>query len=182
MATGIVKSFNQFKGYGFIRLESGGNDVFVHLSAVQNAGLVALRKGQRLSFDIFDNKGRAAAKNLRLECSIDSGTTSGQVPLECSIAENGLKKMSPKASPDTKPRSPITRAALELAIAEAVRESDPELEPLVAVIVERIVPDRPGGANWAIKGIKYGKTERDRCSAAVSKRVEEVQCEFELSD
>ena len=79
-------------------------------------------------------------------------------------------------------RTPITRAALELAIAEAVRDSSPECGALIAIIVERVVPASPGGANWGVKGVRYGKAERDRCSAAILACVEEGQREFELAD
>jgi cold shock protein len=67
MATGTVKLFSSSKGYGFIRMDSSCADVFVHLSAVQQAGLAELRKGQKLSFEIFDN-GQVAAKNLSVTC------------------------------------------------------------------------------------------------------------------
>ena len=63
MTTGTVKSFNRSKGYGFIKTV-GGADVFVHLSAVRTAGFRDLRKGQKVSFEIFDNQGKAAARNL----------------------------------------------------------------------------------------------------------------------
>lgn len=79
-------------------------------------------------------------------------------------------------------RSSITRAALELTIAEAVRESDPQCEPLVGIIVERIVPKSPGGANWEVKAVKYGKADRERCSAAIARVVEVGLREFEISD
>ena len=62
MATGTVKSFNPAKGYGFIKTDTGGVEVFVHLSAIREAGLADLRKGQKISFEIFDNQGKAAAK------------------------------------------------------------------------------------------------------------------------
>ncbi len=65
MTTGTVKSFNPSRGYGFIKTE-GGADVFVHLSAVRTAGFRDLRKGQKVSFEIFDNQGKAAAKNLQI--------------------------------------------------------------------------------------------------------------------
>jgi cold shock protein len=67
MAIGTVKSFNSAKGYGFIRTDTGGAEVFLHLSAVREAGLPDLRKGQKISFEIFDNQGKAAAKNLHTE-------------------------------------------------------------------------------------------------------------------
>jgi hypothetical protein len=82
----------------------------------------------------------------------------------------------------TTERTPIARAALELAIAEAVRASSPECSALIAIIVERVVPASPGGANWGVKGIRYGKAERDRCSAVIAACVEEGQREFVLAD
>jgi len=65
MARGIVKWFNATKGYGFIQPESGGNDVFVHISAVERAGLKSLFEGQQVQYDIVDNRGRSAAENLK---------------------------------------------------------------------------------------------------------------------
>ena len=66
MATGTVKWFNEQKGYGFIQPESGGNDIFVHISAVQRAGLASLTEGQRVSFELEkDNRsGKMAATQL----------------------------------------------------------------------------------------------------------------------
>jgi CspA family cold shock protein len=67
MNTGTVKWFNAQKGYGFIQPESGGNDVFVHISAVERAGMSALNEGQRVSFDLVADRrsGKSAAENLR---------------------------------------------------------------------------------------------------------------------
>ena len=65
MTTGTVKSFNRSNGYGFIKTE-GGADVFVYLTAVRTAGFRDLRKGQEVSFEIFDNQGKAAARNLHI--------------------------------------------------------------------------------------------------------------------
>ena len=56
MATGTVKWFNEQKGYGFIQPEAGGSDVFVHISAVQRAGLAGLTEGQRVSFELEKDK------------------------------------------------------------------------------------------------------------------------------
>lgn len=65
MATGIVKWFNPTKGYGFIAPDTGGKDVFVHISAVQKAGLRTLNEGQKLGFDVEQQQnGRSAAVNL----------------------------------------------------------------------------------------------------------------------
>lgn len=66
MANGKVKWFNSTKGYGFIQPEDGSNDVFVHVSAVQSAGLNGLEDGQRVSYELVENKGRTAAANLEL--------------------------------------------------------------------------------------------------------------------
>ena len=67
MATGTVKFFNTQKGFGFIQPSDGGKDVFVHISAVEKAGLNGLREGQNVSFDIVNERGKSAAGNLRAE-------------------------------------------------------------------------------------------------------------------
>ena len=69
MPTGTVKWFNSVKGYGFIQPDDGGADVFVHISAVERAGLRGLNEGQRVGFDLQRDpkKGKSAAANLRLE-------------------------------------------------------------------------------------------------------------------
>ena len=66
MATGTVKWFNAQKGYGFIQPETGGADVFVHISAVERAGMDNLREGQKLSYELEQGqRGRVSAVNLR---------------------------------------------------------------------------------------------------------------------
>ncbi len=65
MATGTVKWFNPAKGFGFIEPEGGGNDVFVHISAVEGAGMGTLTEGQRVSFDVVTERGKQAAGNLK---------------------------------------------------------------------------------------------------------------------
>jgi CspA family cold shock protein len=64
MASGTVKWFNTTKGFGFIAPDGGGKDVFVHITAVQRAGLQSLNEGQRVSFDIVDDKKGKKAENL----------------------------------------------------------------------------------------------------------------------
>src|SRR6476660_6346096 len=58
MTTGTVKFFNESKGYGFIAPDEGGNDAFVHISAVERAGMRTLREGNRLSYDLEENRGK----------------------------------------------------------------------------------------------------------------------------
>lgn len=67
MATGTVKWFNTQKGYGFIQPDNGGSDVFVHISAVQRAGWMELRDGQKVSFEIESDRrtGKQSAGNLQ---------------------------------------------------------------------------------------------------------------------
>ena len=65
MATGTVKWFNTTKGYGFIEPEDGSKDVFVHISAVERAGMSGLNEGQRISFDLVSGQnGKSSAENL----------------------------------------------------------------------------------------------------------------------
>ncbi len=66
MAQGTVKWFNTTKGYGFIQPTDGGKDVFVHISAVQQAGLTELQEGQELSYEIVENRGKESAGDLKL--------------------------------------------------------------------------------------------------------------------
>ncbi len=65
MAIGTVKWFNPTKGFGFIQPESGSADVFVHISAVEKAGLGTLNEGQRVSYDVIEERGKKAAGNLQ---------------------------------------------------------------------------------------------------------------------
>jgi len=65
MATGTVKWFNPTKGFGFIELEDGSKDAFVHISAVERAGLSSLNEGQKISFELVSGRdGKMAAENL----------------------------------------------------------------------------------------------------------------------
>ena len=66
MATGTVKWFNPTKGYGFIQPKDGGRDVFVHISAVERAGLGSLNEGQTIEYQIVSNRGKESADNLKV--------------------------------------------------------------------------------------------------------------------
>ena len=69
MTTGTVKWFNTQKGFGFIQPETGDKDVFVHISAVERAGLGSLNEGQKVTFDVVADRktGKSSAENLRAE-------------------------------------------------------------------------------------------------------------------
>jgi CspA family cold shock protein len=66
VATGTVKWFNAAKGFGFIQPDSGGKDVFVHISAVEKAGFTGLAEGAKVSYEVISDRGKEAAGNLRI--------------------------------------------------------------------------------------------------------------------
>jgi CspA family cold shock protein len=66
VATGTVKWFNPTKGYGFIQPQGGGKDVFVHISAVERAGLSTLNEGAQVEYEIVSNRGKESAENLKV--------------------------------------------------------------------------------------------------------------------
>jgi CspA family cold shock protein len=66
VATGTVKWFNPNKGFGFIQPDNGGKDVFVHISAVERAGLNTLSEGTKVSYEEKENRGKMSAENLRV--------------------------------------------------------------------------------------------------------------------
>jgi CspA family cold shock protein len=66
VATGTVKWFNATKGFGFIQPDNGGKDVFVHISAVERAGLSSLNEGAKVSYEEMENRGKTSAENLRV--------------------------------------------------------------------------------------------------------------------
>lgn len=66
MSIGTVKWFNTTKGFGFIQPEQGGNDVFVHISALQRAGIQSLQEGQKVSYELATSKGKTSAVNLQV--------------------------------------------------------------------------------------------------------------------
>ena len=85
MPIGNVKFFNDSKGYGFIQQDGGGSDAFVHVSALERAGMRSLREGQRLSFDLEqDNRGKTSAVNL-------NSVEDEQAPLDRDEAEQSAE-------------------------------------------------------------------------------------------
>jgi cold shock protein len=69
MATGTVKWFNPSKGYGFIQPQAGGKDIFVHISAVERAGLSTLNEGQIVQYEVVSNRGKESADRLKIGLS-----------------------------------------------------------------------------------------------------------------
>jgi len=67
MKNGTVKWFNPTKGYGFIQMEDGSRDVFVHITELERAGIANLAEGQKVSFELESNKGKTSAVNLKLQ-------------------------------------------------------------------------------------------------------------------
>jgi len=178
MPTGIVKVFHRSRGYGFIRPETGGEDIFVHRRTLEAAGIKHLRKGQRVSFDQANDLGRPFATSLHLADKADSKAVNG-----VSLSFQGVQKTDVAGEKPDKPvRKPIIRAALEQSLADAVRAVAPECQAFIGVIIERVVPETSGGANWAVKGVRYGRADRDRCEAALGMCLHEKQLEYTLSD
>ena len=86
MTTGTVKFFNENKGFGFIQPDDGGNDAFVHITAVERAGFRSLRQDQRVSYDLEeDRRGKMSAVNLK---SVEEATTASEPAKE---SESGPK-------------------------------------------------------------------------------------------
>jgi hypothetical protein len=85
-------------------------------------------------------------------------------------------------SPEPVAREAIKRAALEAAITAAVKKSDPSCEPFVGIFVERVARSSSNEANWAVKGVKFGRSEREQCNSALSVIIERLKREFEIAD
>jgi CspA family cold shock protein len=97
MPIGTVKFFNENKGYGFIQPDGGGNDAFVHITAVERAGFRTLRQDQRVSYDLQqDNRGKTSAVNLK---SAEEATAE-PTPAEATAAEETIDVPANDAEPE----------------------------------------------------------------------------------
>ena len=122
MPTGIVKWFNGRKGYGFIEPEDGGNDVFVHVTALKDSGIKFLNEGDKVSYELTENRGRMAAGNLTLdgESSTESVDADDDQVEESAAEESSEEESSEEESSE--------EAAEEEAEDEAEEESEEEAE------------------------------------------------------
>ena len=118
MPTGIVKWFNGRKGYGFIEPEDGGNDVFVHVTALKDSVIKFINEGDKVSYELTENRGRMAAGNLTLdgESSAESADSDDD-QVEESVAEESAEEESAEEE-----------AAEEEAEEEAAEEDESEDE------------------------------------------------------
>ena len=118
MPTGIVKWFNGRKGYGFIEPEDGGNDVFVHVTALKDSGIKFLNEGDKVSYELTENRGRMAAGNLTLdgESSAESSDSDDDQVEESAVEESAEEESAEE------------EAAEEEAEEEAVEEDESEEE------------------------------------------------------
>src|SRR5882757_2631322 len=102
MTTGTVKWFNATKGFGFIQPDDGGNDVFVHISAVERAGMGSLNEGQKLSYEakVDSMRGKTSAENLRAMCrEIDPGSSRGCTGVSGSTAPSANEIRARRLNP-----------------------------------------------------------------------------------
>ena len=116
MPTGIVKWFNGRKGYGFIEPEDGGNDVFVHVTALKDSGIKFLNEGDKVSYELTENRGRMAAGNLSLDG--ESSSDSDEAPSD--EVEEAPEEEAPEEE------APEEEAAEEEAAEEDAAEEDSE--------------------------------------------------------
>ena len=121
MPTGIVKWFNGRKGYGFIEPEDGGNDVFVHVTALKDSGIKFLNEGDKVSYELTENRGRMAAGNLSLDG--ESSSDSDEAPsdeVEEATEEDAAEEEAPEEE------APEEEAPEEEAPEEEAAEEDSE--------------------------------------------------------
>ena len=127
MPTGIVKWFNGRKGYGFIEPEDGGNDVFVHVTALKDSGIKFLNEGDKVSYELTENRGRMAAGNLTLdgESSTES-VDADDDQVEESAAEESSEEEAAEEAEEEAAEEAEEEAAEEEAEEEAAEEETEE--------------------------------------------------------
>ena len=177
MPVGTVKLFSRSRGYGFIRPDEGGSDVFVHRTALEETGLKALIKGQRVVFDVREEHGKLVAKNLRVEADKSLSQSETLIP-QVQLVDVEMDSVTETSS--AADRKSISRADLEQSLTDAVRKIAPECVAFVGIIVDGILPETAGGINWTIRGVKYGKADRGKCDAALSMWLQKKQQEYAL--
>ena len=127
MPTGIVKWFNGRKGYGFIEPEDGGNDVFVHVTALKDSGIKFLNEGDKVSYELTENRGRMAAGNLSLDG--ESSSDSDEVPtddIEEAPEEEAAEEEAAEEEAAEEEAAEEEAAEEEAAEEEAAEEEDSE--------------------------------------------------------
>jgi CspA family cold shock protein len=179
MPVGIVKLFSRSRGYGFIRPDEGGSDVFVHRSALEDTGLKALVKGQRVVFDVREEHGKLVAKDLRVEVDKSLSQSETSIP---QVQLVDVEMDSVTEASNAADRTLISRADLEQSLTDAVRKISPECGAFAGIIVDRILPETAGGINWTIRGVKYGKADRGKCDAALSMWLQKKRQKYTLID
>jgi len=129
MPTGIVKWFNGRKGYGFIEPEDGGNDVFVHVTALKDSGIKFLNEGDKVSYELTENRGRMAAGNLSLdgESSSDSDEApSDEAPSDEAPSDEAEEAAEDEAAEEEAAEEEAAEEAVEEAAEEAAEEDSEE--------------------------------------------------------
>ena len=125
MPTGIVKWFNGRKGYGFIEPEDGGNDVFVHVTALKDSGIKFLNEGDKVSYELTENRGRMAAGNLTLdgESSTESADSDDDQVEESTDEESSEEESSEEEATEEEAEEEAEEESEEEAEEEAEEES-----------------------------------------------------------
>ena len=125
MPTGIVKWFNGRKGYGFIEPEDGGNDVFVHVTALKDSGIKFLNEGDKVSYELTENRGRMAAGNLTLdgESSTESVDADDDQVEESTAEESSEEEIIEEAEEESSEEEPEEESSEESSEEEPEEES-----------------------------------------------------------
>ena len=130
MPTGIVKWFNGRKGYGFIEPEDGGNDVFVHVTALKDSGIKFLNEGDKVSYELTENRGRMAAGNLTLdgEGSAESSDSNDDQVEESADDESSEEEIVEEAEEESEEESSEEEAEEESEEESSEEEAEEESE------------------------------------------------------